>query len=143
VGCRAVASCRRNTAGSWERRVERLGELGCFGEGHGMVEYRKSLVQSASEVVHRGRIRSRTSDRCASYHSPPALSRRQGQHTILFGFIGVRQFIIRSFYAIPVRPQTWQVRRCNRGVTLDWFFLSSHVHLYSASFYTALYFTSA
>jgi len=106
VGCRGDPSGRRNTAGSWERRVDRLGELGCsergtewWSMGKSPVEGAvKSLVESA-EVVRRGRIGSRTSDRCASTYSPSALSARQGQHTVLFGTGSVRRFIIRSFLA--------------------------------------------
>jgi len=59
VGCRGDPSSRRNTAGSWGVAGGRVGRAWMFGEGHGMVEYRKSLVKSASEVVHRGRIGSR------------------------------------------------------------------------------------
>src|SRR5258706_7395423 len=135
MGCRGDPSGRRNTAGSWERRVDRLGELGCSGRGTEWLSIGKSPVEGAvkslvksAEVVHRGRIRSRTSDSCASAYSRSTLSARQGQHTVLFGTGSVRRFIIRSFSWLQSVPQAWQVRpvalrlRCYVGLVLSFCF---------------------
>ena len=61
LGCRGVASSRRNTAGSWRAAGRQVGTARMFREGHGMVEYcigshslrahRMSSLEGASEVV--------------------------------------------------------------------------------------------
>jgi len=84
--------------GDWRAVGRQVGRARMFGEGHGMVEYRKVARRGCSEVVRRERIGSRTSDRCASEYSPSALSARQAQHTILFDLGGVRQFIFLSVF---------------------------------------------
>ena len=92
VGCRGDPSGRRNTAGSWRTAGRRVGTSWDVRRGAiGVVEYRI--------------IGSRTSDRCASDHSPSTLSARQGQHTVLFGTGSVRRFIIRSFLWFQSVPQ--------------------------------------
>ena len=80
----------RHVAG--KRRVDRSGEPGYFGEGQS--EWGSIDV---SEAARQERIGSRTLDGCASEYSPSGLSARQGRHTILFKFGGVRLYIALRF----------------------------------------------